>query len=202
MVIINSIDDYNNFLYKTDSIKTEVITFEPTNTKLMYNIKINENNYDVTPLNGDHHTGTINGESYEMDMAQKDASNWVITKDGKENRVEIAHLDTDAKVAVIRINGRKYSMKLSDQFDKLLNDLGLQDLAIKKVSEIKSPMPGLVLDILVQPGDAIKKGDPVLVLEAMKMENIIKAQADVVVKSITTEKGVAVEKGQVLVKFE
>jgi biotin carboxyl carrier protein len=75
-------------------------------------------------------------------------------------------------------------------------------MAVKKISEIKSPMPGLVLDILVQPGDVIKKGDQVLVLEAMKMENIIKSQTDAVVKSVPIEKGVAVEKGQVLVKFE
>ena len=76
------------------------------------------------------------------------------------------------------------------------------DLAVKKISEIKSPMPGLVLDILVKAGDTIKKGDQVLVLEAMKMENIIKSQTDAVVKSVAIETGVAVEKGQVLIKFE
>ncbi|MFT6801764.1 MAG: biotin carboxyl carrier protein [Salibacteraceae bacterium] len=168
----------------------------------MYTIKINENKYDVVPENGDHHTGTVNGKTYEMDMAQKDATNWIINKDGEEHRIEIANLDTDNKVATIRINGRKYAMKLTDQFDTLLKDLGLEGMAVKKISEIKSPMPGLVLDILVQPGDVIKKGDQVLVLEAMKMENIIKSQTDAVVKSVPIEKGVAVEKGQVLVKFE
>ncbi|MGB0807192.1 MAG: acetyl-CoA carboxylase biotin carboxyl carrier protein subunit [Salibacteraceae bacterium] len=168
----------------------------------MYNIKINENNYDVVPQNGQNHEGTVNGNDYSMDMAQKDASNWIINKDDKEYRVEVAHLDTDNKVATIRINGRKYALKLQDQFDQLLKDLGLEGMAVKKISEIKSPMPGLVLDILVKPGDVIKKGEQVLVLEAMKMENIIKSQADVVVKSVEIETGVAVEKGQVLVKFE
>ena len=168
----------------------------------MYNITINENNYDVIPQNGKTQEGTINGNHYSMQMAQKDATSWIVTKDGTENRVEIVNLDTDNKLAILRINGRKYTLKLKDQFDQLLKDLGLENMAVKKVSEIKSPMPGLVLDILVSPGDEIKKGDQVLVLEAMKMENIIKSQTDAVVKSIDIEKGVAVEKGEVLIRFE
>lgn len=168
----------------------------------MYNITINKNTYDVIPQNGKKHTGTINGANYEMEMAQKDSNNWFVTKDGKEYRVQIANLDTDNKTAVLRINGRKYAIKLKDQFDQLLKDLGLENMAVKKISEIKSPMPGLVLDIMVKVGDTIKKGDQVLILEAMKMENIIKSQADAVVKSIEIETGVAVEKGQILIKFE
>ncbi len=168
----------------------------------MYQVSINNKNYDVVPENGEHHNGTINGSDYTMDMAQKDAHNWIVTKDGVDYRVEVANLNTDNKTAVLRINGRKYAIKLKDQFDQLLKDLGLENMAVKKVSEIKSPMPGLVLDILVKAGDVIKKGDQVLILEAMKMENIIKSQTDAVVKSINTETGVAVEKGQVLIKFE
>ena len=62
-------------------------------------------------------------------------------------------------------------------------------------------MPGLVLDIRVVEGDAVKKGDPILVLEAMKMENIIKSPTDGIVKKINVKKGVAVEKSQVLIHF-
>ena len=168
----------------------------------MYQVSINKNNYDVVPENGEHQNGTINGSDYSMDMSQKDAHNWIVTKDGVDYRVEVSSLDTDHKTAVLRINGRKYAIKLKDQFDQLLKDLGLENMAVKKVSEIKSPMPGLVLDILVKPGDIIKKGDQVLILEAMKMENIIKSQTDAIVKSVDIETGVAVEKGQILIKFE
>lgn len=167
----------------------------------MYNITINNHKFEVIPENGDSFIGTINGNDYAIEMAQKDAANWVVNKDGVEYRVQVASLDTDNKKAVLRINGRKYTVSLEDQFDQLLKDLGLEGLAVKKVSEIKSPMPGLVLDIFVAPRDVIKKGDQVLVLEAMKMENILKSQTDAVVKSIEIETGVAVEKGQVLIKF-
>ncbi|UTW65225.1 acetyl-CoA carboxylase biotin carboxyl carrier protein subunit [bacterium SCSIO 12643] len=168
----------------------------------MYTISINNKTYEVSPQNGASPQGTINGVDYAMDMAQKDASNWIVNKDGKEYRVEVADLNTDEKTAILRINGRKYNVQLKDQFDQLLKDLGLENMAVKKVSEIKSPMPGLVLDVLVEPGDQIKKGDQVLILEAMKMENVIKSQSDATVKSVRIEKGVAVEKSQILVEFE
>jgi biotin carboxyl carrier protein len=70
-----------------------------------------------------------------------------------------------------------------------------------KVNELKAPMPGLVLDIVVSEGQEVKKGDALVVLEAMKMENILKSPADVVVKKISVKKGTAVEKNQVLVLF-
>jgi biotin carboxyl carrier protein len=70
-----------------------------------------------------------------------------------------------------------------------------------KVNEIKAPMPGLVLDVRVSEGEAVKKGDAIIVLEAMKMENIIKSPTDGIIKKISVKKGVAVEKNQVLIHF-
>ena len=63
-------------------------------------------------------------------------------------------------------------------------------------------MPGLVLKILVQPGDQVKKGEPLLVLEAMKMENVFKASDDVTIKEINVVEKQAVEKGNELINFE
>ena len=62
-------------------------------------------------------------------------------------------------------------------------------------------MPGLVLSVLVKEGDEVKKGDNLLVLEAMKMENIIKSPADVTIKSIKIKASDKVEKNQVLIQF-
>ncbi len=77
----------------------------------------------------------------------------------------------------------------------------MDSLNSSKVNEVKAPMPGLVLDIRVSEGDEVKKGDPILVLEAMKMENIIKSPTDGVIKKINVKKGLAVEKNQVLINF-
>jgi biotin carboxyl carrier protein len=62
-------------------------------------------------------------------------------------------------------------------------------------------MPGMVLSILVKEGDEVKKGDTLLILEAMKMENSLKASADGQVKKVVAVKGTAVEKNQVLIQF-
>ena len=71
--------------------------------------------------------------------------------------------------------------------------------AAGKVMDIKAPMPGLVVDVRVAEGQALKKGDAVVVLEAMKMENILKATADAVVKKVSVKTGAKVEKNEVLV---
>jgi acetyl/propionyl-CoA carboxylase alpha subunit len=91
---------------------------------------------------------------------------------------------------------------ISDRYDELLRSLGMDKAMGAKVNELKAPMPGLVLDIRVTEGQSVAKGEAVIVLEAMKMENILKAPADVVVKKIVAKKGNAVEKNQVLVTFE
>jgi biotin carboxyl carrier protein len=62
-------------------------------------------------------------------------------------------------------------------------------------------MPGMVLNVLVNEGQTVKKGDALLVLEAMKMENILKSPAEGTIKKITAVKGTAVEKNQILIQF-
>jgi biotin carboxyl carrier protein len=80
--------------------------------------------------------------------------------------------------------------------------MGLENALTPKVSDLKAPMPGLVLQILVEPGQEIKKGDKILILEAMKMENAIKAPADAIVAQIHINPGTAVDKNQLLITFQ
>ncbi|MDR1793425.1 MAG: biotin/lipoyl-binding protein [Bacteroidales bacterium] len=67
---------------------------------------------------------------------------------------------------------------------------------------IKSPLPGIILDIFVKEGDAVKAGQKILLLEAMKMENNIDADKDGIVKSIKVSKGDSVSEGDVLLMIE
>jgi biotin carboxyl carrier protein len=71
-----------------------------------------------------------------------------------------------------------------------------------KIRNVKAPMPGLVLRIEVQPGQEVEKDTPLLILEAMKMENVIKSPGSGRVKSIPVQQGIAVEKSAVLIEFE
>lgn len=138
--------------------------------------------------------------------------NWDIVEQSKNHKfhiisendtynVEVAKIDLENKALIIYVNNNKYTVLLKDANDQLLEQLGLSNLNTINIKDIKAPMPGLVLDILVKPGNKIKKGDNLLILEAMKMENIIKAPADAEIKSIEAIKGAVVEKGQILIKF-
>ncbi|MBP3354670.1 MAG: acetyl-CoA carboxylase biotin carboxyl carrier protein subunit [Bacteroidales bacterium] len=69
-------------------------------------------------------------------------------------------------------------------------------------SGVKSPLPGVILDIKVNVGDAVKKGQTVIILEAMKMENNINADKDGTVTAISVNKGDSVLEGSVLVTIE
>ena len=63
-------------------------------------------------------------------------------------------------------------------------------------------MPGLVLEVAAEIGQEVKKGDPLLILEAMKMENVIKSMGEGKVKAIHIKQGEALEKGQLMIEME
>jgi len=115
---------------------------------------------------------------------------------------ELVEVNKAEKTCTVKVNGNIYSVKVEDQFDQLLKQLGLDNLATAKVLDVKAPMPGLVLKIVVEEGMEIKKGENLLILEAMKMENILKSPSDGIVKKISINQGDKVEKNQVLIQFK
>ncbi len=164
----------------------------------MYTVSTNNSSYKIEKEND---TWKLNGENISIDQIQISETNYHIIKDNKTYDVDIIKFNKEDKTALIKVNGTKYELKIADKFDELLKNLGMDNLAAKKVNNIKAPMPGLVLNILVEDGTVVKKGDALIVLEAMKMENILKSPTDGTVKKISVKKGVAVEKNQVLIEF-
>jgi biotin carboxyl carrier protein len=80
--------------------------------------------------------------------------------------------------------------------------MGLENALTPKIANLKAPMPGLVLQVLVNPGDTVAKGDKILVLEAMKMENAIKSPTDGIISDVLAKQGMAVDKNQLLITFK
>lgn len=134
------------------------------------------------------------------DLVRTGPSAFSLVRNGRSHRVLVLKEDRENGTVRLRIGAHTYTVQLQDDRTRLMQTLGL-DKAATKVKEMKAPMPGMVLNILVKPGDAVKKNDPILVLEAMKMENMLKAPGDATIASIHAEKGKAVEKGQLLVSF-
>lgn len=110
--------------------------------------------------------------------------------------------DKKSKTLEIIINNNTYSVQLKDRFDELLHDLGMDTGNYNKDNDVKAPMPGRVLEILVKEGDTVSEGDGLIVLEAMKMENIIKSTREGVLKHIQAVEGDSVEKNAILLSYE
>jgi biotin carboxyl carrier protein len=145
---------------------------------------------------------TCNDQSVEWSGLELPAGNYSILLDGKSYIAQVVKVDKEMKTVTIVIDQQEYTVAIEEPIDQLLADMGIKDAMTRKVNNIKAPMPGLILKILVVPGQVIKKGDPVLILEAMKMENVFKATVDAVVKEVKVAERTAVEKGEVLVILE
>lgn len=153
----------------------------------------------------------IDGQQ-EIDISPEDARNLDIVPDGdgqfhllhkgRSYHAELVETDYAGHHYTIKIDGVAFRLKISDHYERLVQQLGLHVGGSQKINAVKAPMPGLVLNIMVEPGQAVQKGDPLLILEAMKMENVIKAAGDGQVKAVKVQQGAAVDKGQLLLEME
>ena len=165
----------------------------------MYQLKVN-NRHDIE-VNRTEENLLVNNIKIEADIKHIGEGIYHVIENNRSYQVEVVSFNSSDKTAELKISSNTYSITAKDQFDVLLDKLGLSSLNSTRVSEMKAPMPGMVLKVFASEGDEIKKGDNLLVLEAMKMENIIKSPADVSIKSIKVKAGDKVEKGQILMGF-
>ena len=121
---------------------------------------------------------------------------------GKSFKGEILNRDIENRKLRLKLNHRVFELKKRFVLDDLIAELGLDKVKVKQLKEITSPMPGRILNIQVQVGDHVKVGEPILSLEAMKMENILKSDGEGVVKSVVIAKDQVVDKGELLIEFE
>jgi biotin carboxyl carrier protein len=144
---------------------------------------------------------SINDKLFSGDIKQVGPYSYNIIYNGESMNLEVLISDAKSKKHQLKINGKVVEVQLEDKYDELLKKLGMDAASSQKVGDLKAPMPGLVVNIPVAEGDVIKKGDVLLILEAMKMENALKALADATVKKIMVKTGQAVEKNQVLIQL-
>ena len=156
-----------------------------------YQVTINEREYAVSAE-----------QLASLDQFAPQTGQYHVLQGGKSYDVEVLDLDLTTKTLSLTVNGRPRTLKINDETDQLVKQLGFSTVSAAANKNINAPMPGLVLDIMVAEGDEVSAGTPLLILEAMKMENVLKAEADGVVQSISVGKGDAVEKRQLLIVLE
>jgi biotin carboxyl carrier protein len=157
----------------------------------MYKVKVNSKyTFDISGAAG---TFQVNGQETEIDVQPlRNGKSAHILYEKKSYNIQILEVSEEEKTQTIRVNGNTYTVAIEDKYDILLKQLGL----------VKAPMPGLVLNVMVEEGDEVKKGDSLLVLEAMKMENILKSTTNGIVSKIFVAKGDKTEKNAVLIQFK
>lgn len=101
----------------------------------------------------------------------------------------------------VTIAGRPRTVRVKDEQDLLLERFGLADALADAEAELRAPMPGLVLKVAVEEGQAVEEGEGLLVLEAMKMENELTAPAAGTVEAVHVAEGDAVGKNDLLITF-
>lgn len=144
----------------------------------------------------------LDGKLCDIDFVQSGKQSFVLSMNGKRKEADLVKFDREAKQLVLRIEGKKISVDIKEPVDILLDRLGINQKVSRKVNNLKAPMPGLIVKVLSKVGESVKAGEPLLILEAMKMENVFKASADVIIKDILVNEKQSVEKGQVLIVFE
>lgn len=146
--------------------------------------------------------GKIDGIEYEWDLLGLENNNFHIIKDNQSYRATVVYIHHEEKTMLINVNGNDYEISIKDKYDLLLQQMGISSKSTAPINNFKAPMPGLIREIMAAEGAEVSKGDILLILEAMKMENALKSPRDGKIKKVNISVGNAVEKGQILLEFE
>ena len=150
----------------------------------------------------------------QLDLSQRDLGQFkvleinyskkeiILSNGSKKYECKILKENLIDQSYIVKINGEISTIRLIKQVEKTIEKLGIQKGNQNNINILKAPMPGLILDVIVKESDLVKKGDPVIILEAMKMENILSSPVDGIVKEIKVNLQQTVEKNNILIKFD
>ncbi len=138
----------------------------------------------------------------ELDAVQTTKTGYHILQDNTSYKAEIVTSDFTKKTYQVLVNNRTYEVAIADAVDILIKDMGFSVGGSKQSNALTAPMPGLILDVQVTPGQEVKEGDTLVILSAMKMENSFVSHMDGIIKAVHVTKDDAVDKGQLLIEFE
>jgi biotin carboxyl carrier protein len=166
----------------------------------MLHLTVNDDRtYDVQS-SGEHFI--LDDTTEHLNVSSSASGVLSVIHNGRSYTATVESRDDVKKEIALRVNGALYTVEIEEPLDRLLKKLGMDAAASAKAESVKAPMPGMVLKILVEVGQQVTKGDPLIILEAMKMENILKASGPATVKTIRAAERTAVEKGAVLIEME
>ncbi len=118
------------------------------------------------------------------------------------NAYRLDNIRIEEQMVRFTLNGNPVRLPVRDEQALLLQKMGFKSVTGSSAGKLTAPMPGKILEVKSNEGDEVKQGDPLVILEAMKMENELKAPVDGTVTTIHVEAGSSVEKNAVLIEIE
>lgn len=114
---------------------------------------------------------------------------------------QLLNIDLENSQLELKNGNKTIRIQINSPIQQLIQTLGYHEGKAKHTDALMAPMPGVVLEILTKQNASVLKGDPLIILEAMKMENILRASHDGIIKDILVSKGEKVDKNKILISF-
>lgn len=146
--------------------------------------------------NGDVVFAEIDGRRYELEVSEPEKGVYLFKKEGRTFEVAVTPPKVPGEPFHTRLRNEELEIRIIDP--KRLRSAVADHVHGDGHAEIKTAMPGKVVRIIAMAGTEVRKGDGVIVVEAMKMQNEIKSPKDGVVKEVRVSEGVAVNAGDIL----
>jgi biotin carboxyl carrier protein len=140
-------------------------------------------------------------DAEDITLNNSDENNQIILDNNKSKLVSVKLVDHELKRYQIQIDGRTYQVQILDVMDQQIQKMNLKSKKSNQLKELRAPMPGLVRQVNVKMGDHVDSGESLFILEAMKMENVLKSPVNGLVSEIFVKPGESVEKNQILLSF-
>jgi len=138
----------------------------------------------------------------DLDCIATGENEFHVIENGKSHWITVLEFDLRSRSCVLKVDGEIKQVKFLRDLDLMIERMGLNAVQVNQLKNLIAPMPGLVTGIKTEAGQEVEKGTPLLILEAMKMENVIVAPHQAIIKEIKVVAGQAVEKGAVLLEFQ
>jgi len=161
-------------------------------------VKINNKKKNVSLINDS--SLTLEDKEYKFNFVKLSEHNFLFKLNNEF--YEISVVQTDNENLFINIEGELFDTSIRTALQEKAQNLLEQKKAQHSKIDIKAPMPGMILKIKKEVGDSIEKGDTIIILEAMKMENEIRSPIKGILKQVLIKEGSAIEKGAALFSIE
>ena len=160
---------------------------------------INETEHEVT-IEPNESIAKTNGNDHPYDLEILDNGRMLLRLGKKIYTLDEVKLEN--KQVSFLLNGDWFNLTVLDEQDLLMEKMGFKSADEIGQGQLNAPMPGKILDLMHKVGDEVELGEPVAILEAMKMENELKAPVGGIIKSIEVEVGQNVEKNEPILEIE